>query len=190
MPFIKKIGNRIFTKIISSIVGMELTDTQCGFRAMTRNCAMNLMLFGRYTYTQEMFMDVATKGFRIAEVPLVIRGKREYGESKVVKSWWGYGLKALALIIRALRDYKPLKFFGTIGAVFLTVGFLSSFALFVRLLIIHRIFPYMSLVYVNLVLIIFGFLMIILALMADMIGRNRRINEEALVLLRKEVYDK
>src|SRR3989344_6359232 len=52
MPFIKKIGNRMFTSLTSFLVGQRFTDTQCGFRAYSREAALRLNLYGKFTYTQ------------------------------------------------------------------------------------------------------------------------------------------
>ena len=49
---------------------------------------MRLTLFGRFTYTQETFIDLLGKGLTIVEVPLRVRGQREYGSSRVAGTDW------------------------------------------------------------------------------------------------------
>src|SRR3989344_8858110 len=61
MPFIKKLGNKAFTKLTSLLTGQRFTDTQCGFRAYSREAALRLNLYGKFTYTQEVFLDLANK---------------------------------------------------------------------------------------------------------------------------------
>src|SRR3989344_3895807 len=125
MPFVKKIGNKLFTSLTSKLVGQRFTDTQCGFRAYSREAALRLNLYGKFTYTQEVFLDLANKGLRIMEVPLYVKAKREFGKSKVVKSVPKYIFQALTIIIRSIRDYKPLAFFGVIGLFSLLLGFIN-----------------------------------------------------------------
>ncbi len=184
MPRIKIFGNKFFASILNLFLGKHYADTQCGFRAYSREAALNLVLFGKYTYTQEVFIDLVKKGFRIVEVPCVVRGERK-GKSRVVKNVFSYGLKVSLIILRSMRDYEPLKFFGLSGMVLLGLGSLSSIILFLRWLLIHRIDPYLIIIYANVFLIIIGVLLMILGLLADMLDRNRKLQEDILYRLRK-----
>ncbi len=188
MPFIKKIGNCIFTTIISWIVGQAFTDTQCGFRAYSRETALRLNLFGRHTYTQEALLDAMEKGLRIVEVACVVKGQRE-GKSRVVKNWFFYSIKALNIIIRTVRDQHPLKFFGFFGITFFLSGLIIAAFLAVRLLLEHKIDPFLSLAYAAILLMFLGFLLVILALIADMNSRQRKLQEEILYRLKKKEFN-
>ena len=87
MPKVKFWGNHVVTRIINWVCGgTNFTDVSCGFRAFNREAAYRLTLFGRYTYTQECFIDLFSKGMRIVEVPLKVRGVREHGKSRVASS--------------------------------------------------------------------------------------------------------
>lgn len=179
MPSVKKFGNRLFTKLINSLSGLKLTDTQCGFRAYSKEAALRMTLFGRFTYTQESILDLAQKGFRITEVPCIVKGQRE-GKSKIVSHWYSYGLKALLIIVRAIRDYHPLKFFGGIGLALFLAGGITAAALAVRFFMKQVITPYMWVIYTDVILVVVGFLMMVFALMADQTDRQRKIREEIL----------
>lgn len=188
MPRIKIFGNKLFTYIINKITGQHFTDTQCGFRAFSRETALRLNLFSEFTYTQEVFLDLVNKNMRIKEIPIKVKYYKNR-KSKVVKNYFVYGIKALTIIIRAVRDSRPLTFFGIFGLVFLVTGFITGSWLFVRWLTTRIVSPYTSLVNVTAILLILGFLLIILALMADMLSRNRKIQEETLYLMKKQVYN-
>src|SRR3990167_8977901 len=185
MPFVKKIGNKMFTSLTSFLVGQKFTDTQCGFRAYSREAALRLNLYGKFTYTQEVFLDLANKEMKIMEIPLYVKAKRDNGESKVVKSVSKYVFQALTIIIRSIRDYKPLAFFGTIGMFVFGLGFFIDLTLFIRWMFTFRVTPYVTLVSVGIVMMIIGFLLIVLALIADMLDRQRRIQEDLLYLKKK-----
>ena len=187
MPFIKYVGNRIFTSLTSFLIGKKFTDTQCGFRAYSREAALRLNLYGRFTYTQEVFLDLAYKQMCIAEVPLLVRAERSNGKSKVVKSIPLYIIQALSIIVRSIRDYKPLAFFGIIGGTIFSFGVIIEVVLFVRWLITSRVSPYTTLVTVGVVALIVGFLLLILALISDMLDRQRRIEEDFLYYKKKEM---
>ena len=184
MPWIKKFGNAIFTKLVSRLTKQKFMDTQCGFRAYSREAALRMTLFGVHTYTQEVFLDLATKGMRILEIPCKVKGERE-GKSRLVTNVFSYGLKVLLIIIRSFRDYQPLKFFGTIGFGVLFIGFVIGITMFVRWIFTGIVSPYRSLIDMSVLLLTLGFLLIILALIADMFNRQRLLQEEILYRLRR-----
>ncbi|MBT7241356.1 MAG: glycosyltransferase family 2 protein [Candidatus Diapherotrites archaeon] len=187
MPAIKKFGNHFFTKIVSFILGQKFTDTQCGFRAYDKEACLRANLFGKFTYTQEVFLDLANKGLRIVEVSVKVKGERK-GKSRIVKSWYSYGIKSMLIIMRTVRDNHPLKFFGSIGIVFFLLGFVPGVWLFVRWLLKGVTTPYGSLVILSGVLIILGFLMGVFGLLADMQDRQRKIMENVLYEQKKSKY--
>jgi glycosyltransferase involved in cell wall biosynthesis len=195
MPTVKFWGNRMVTGIINWVCGgTSFTDVSCGFRAFSRDAAYRMTLFGRFTYTQECFIDLFSKGMRMVEVPLKVRGVREHGNSRVASSIWRYAMSSLPIILRAMRDIQPLKFFGAIALTFFIPGavaglFVAGWYLFkTNKLGAHVTQPFTSLITISGVLITLSFVMGVLALLADMLGRHRRITEELLYLARRKVY--
>src|ERR1043165_8986050 len=106
--------------------GTRFTHVSCGFRAVKREAAYRLTLFGRFTYTQETFIDLFAKGLRIVEVPLKVRGVREHGKSRVARSILKYASSSFPIILRAMRDIQPLKFFGGIAMLLALIGTLMG----------------------------------------------------------------
>src|SRR4051812_12010299 len=206
MPIVKYYGNQWVTSMINWICGgTKFTDVSCGFRAFNREAAYRLTLFGRFTYTQECFIDLFSKGLRMAEVPLKVRGVREHGKSRVASNLWKYATNSLPIILRAMRDIQPMKFFGGISAIlgllgFITGGFVTVWYAIpdrvreydkngkVIYMLVHKTSPFTSLITVAGLLFTLSFLMFALALLADMLGRHRRITEELLYLARRRIY--
>lgn len=184
MPWLKKIGNKGFTTLINLLTGEKFTDTQCGFRAYSREAALKLNLFGRFTYTQEVFLDLVNKGMKIVDVPVKVKYFKKR-KAKISGSLLRYGLGAITIILRTFRDYKPLVFFGIPGIIILTIGFLLSLASLVYWLILHKTSPVRMYLFTGIFLLTFGFLLTILALIADMLKRMRRNQEELLYQSRK-----
>ncbi|MEK7556433.1 MAG: glycosyltransferase family 2 protein [Patescibacteria group bacterium] len=190
MPPIKVWGNRQMVRVINAITGKNFTDVSCGFRAYSREAALRLTLFGRFTYTHETFIDLAFKNIAMTEVPLKIRGEREFGESRVASNLWRFGTKAASIIFRAARDYKPFYFFGIPGIAVFTLGVASSLFLVVHYLSTGRTAPFRSLVIVSGTLLVIGFLILVMSMLADMLHRNRVLIEQQLYLTRKNTYGK
>lgn len=185
MPWIKKFGNHVFTSIVNTFTGKKFTDTQCGFRAYSKEAALRLNTFGGHTYTQEVFLTLASKNLVIEEVACSVKGERD-GKSKVVGSIFGYSVKAIMIILRTVRDYNPLAFFGSIGVTVFCAGLAIGITVFLWWLATGHTTPYTSLIMVSGVAMILGFLVIMLALLADMNGRQREIQEEILYKLKKQ----
>jgi glycosyltransferase involved in cell wall biosynthesis len=199
MPVVKYYGNQWVTKMINWICGgTNFTDVSCGFRAFNREAAYRLTLFGRFTYTQECFIDLFSKGLRMAEVPLKVRGVREFGKSRIASSIFKYATNSFPIILRAMRDIQPLKFFGGIATLFGMLGVLCGTFVFGWYLyntekvapgvFVHKTTPFTSLIPIAGVFITLSFVLGVLALLADMMGRHRRISEEMLYLARRRVY--
>jgi len=186
MPLVKRLGNAAVCRIIRFVTGLRFTDVSCGFRAYSRDTAMKLNLYGDFTYTQETFIDLAGKRVRMAEVPLVVRGEREHGKSRVASSIPGYAVRSFAIMLRAARDLNPMKFFGCIGASVFAIGFLLGAFVLVHWLATGRTSPYTQFLTGSALLLILGFLLLVLALIADMLGRQRRMLDEILYLRRKD----
>ena len=189
MPKIKKFGNKLFTKIINILTNGEFTDTQCGFRAYSKKAALKLNLSGNFTYTQEVFIDLVEKGLHVKEIPLKVK----YGDirdSRVVKNPISYGIRALMIIIKTIRDYEPLKFFGIPGVFVFITGFLGGSFMLIRYILTGRTTPFSSLIMFSELLMILGFLIIVLALIADMNDRQRKIQEEILYYNKLKRYSK
>jgi len=188
MPAIKAWGNRQVTRLVNMATGQRFTDVSCGFRAYSREAALRLSLFGKFTYTQEVFIDLVFKGVEIIEVPLKIRGQREHGKSRVFIGPWHYATKSATIMFRAARDYKPFTFIGVPGVLIFAVGALLALFVLWHYLQTSQTAPYRSLVTISGVLLIIGFLLLFISLLADMVHRNRVLIEEQLYLTRKQTY--
>lgn len=182
-------GNKFFVGLINILTGEKFTDTQCGFRAYSREAALRLNLFGGFTYTQEALLDLIGKGLKVKEIPIkvVYHSNRN---SKISGSLVGYGLQALTIVLRTFRDQYPLKFFGAPGLAIFGIGFLGVLYSFGYWLVTGHTTPVRMIFFSASALVIFGLLLIILALVADMLKRIRRNQEEILYRIKKNEYGK
>jgi len=80
---INKIGNRLFNNLIKSLTGNPISDSQSGFRVMTRHVLKSMRLKSSgYEIESEMLVKTARKRFRIMEVPITYE-QRTYGRSGI-----------------------------------------------------------------------------------------------------------
>jgi glycosyltransferase involved in cell wall biosynthesis len=122
MPRVRLWGNRLMSAFISHLTGQRFYDVSCGMRCYDRRAALQLYLLARFTYTQEVFLNLAYRQVPIVEVPIRVRGVREFGRSRVAGSLWRYAFRTAAIIVRSYRDYRPLHFFGLIALGLLAVA--------------------------------------------------------------------
>ncbi len=187
IPWIKKWGNKQFTRLVSRVTGKKFTDTQCGFRVYSREAALRLNLLGKFTYTQEVFIDMINKGMKIKEVPVVVKYYKDRN-SRVSGSLLRYGLKSLGIIVRTTRDTQPLSFFGLPGAITFGLGFIGGTLSFIYWLFYHVTTPIRTLFNVSIFLMIFGLSLSILALLADMFKTIKMNQDQILYMLRKREF--
>jgi len=125
IPKIKLLGNKIFSKLVSMVIGQKLTDTQTGLRAYSKEALLNISVANDFTYTQEVLIDLKFKGMRIVEVPVSV-SYDDNRKSRVVKSIFNYTTQALSIITRTLIYHRPMFSFNVLGAIFIGGGIIAK----------------------------------------------------------------
>ncbi|MEE4163655.1 MAG: glycosyltransferase family 2 protein [Woeseiaceae bacterium] len=123
MPRVKLWGNHAVAWIVKLLTGKRFRDVSCGFRAFSRETLLRMNLFGSFTYTQESFIDLIFKDLAIIEVPVSVRGVREFGTSRIASSIPRYAIRSLKIMLRAFISYRPFRLFVSIAAVCFLAGF-------------------------------------------------------------------
>jgi glycosyltransferase involved in cell wall biosynthesis len=91
MPGMNRFGNRMFTSMYNVIYGQKVTDTQTGFRALTKKTIEHLDLYSDGMGLSTVFLtEAAKRGFRITEIPTTYRPRDDESPSKLnrVKAGW------------------------------------------------------------------------------------------------------
>jgi hypothetical protein len=142
-------------------------------------------LFGDFTYTQEMFLDLAFKNISILEVPVAVRGSREHGSSNISSNLLRYGWQTMKIIIRTLRDYRPLRLFAGLAAVLFAGSLAPGIFLLVHYLHTGSFSPHKWAGFLSAFLLLLSVLSIVLGFILDMFARMRMNQEEILSILRR-----
>lgn len=188
MPWIKKWGNHRMAQLVSALIGRRYYDVSCGFRAFSREALLHINLFGSFTYTQEVFLNLAFKSLRIKEMPTKVIGQRAHGKSRIASNLFRYAFQTSKIIFSAYRDYKPLRFF----CFFSAMAFIMSFALGSFFLMHYVLTGFFSghlwAGFSAGFLFALGLALAITGLIADMLGRIRRNQEEQLYYQKRHFY--
>ena len=183
MPEVKKWGNRQMSRLVSRLTGQRFHDVSCGMRCYNRQAMLSLNLLGKFTYTQEVFINLAFKHMRIVEIPLVIRGEREFGKSRVASNLFRYAINTSKIIWSSYRDYKPWRFFSWIAFIVLIPAIMIGLFLTIRYFTRepHSIKPYQWMVTAAGGFAVLSVLLYIAGMFGDMLVRHRIYLEELLV---------
>ncbi len=165
LPWLKKFGNMAFAYVISSLTGVKITDSTTGYRAFTAEIAREINYINTFTYTQEQIIKAAKQGFKVAEIPIKCRKTRA---SRLFSNPLEYALKAWINIFRIYRDYNPLGFFGRVGFFGFGAGFLIGLY-FVYLHFTTGIKGHLGLLFLMMILLVFGLQTILFGFLADMV---------------------
>ena len=188
MSQIKFWGNKLMARFISALIGQDFKDVSCGFRAYSREAMLHLNLAGQFTYTQETFIDLASKGLTIQNVPITVRYFPDR-QSRVAGSLVNYAVKTGKIIFRAYRDYRPLRFFGWLGLFTFVIGMIFGLAMLIIYFRIGTFTPYKFVGAIGIFFVSMGILFWIVGLLADMFVRIRQTQEKILYFEKKRRYE-
>ena len=181
--WLKRRLQRIGSRIVALAGGTGSTDATSGFRAYTREAALDLIVVNRYTYTIESTIQAGLGPLRIIWVP--VRTNPKTRDSRLMRSTFGYVRRNALTILPVFATYRPLPFFGAIGLV-LALGALAAFSPFLYGWVIEgdRGGNLQSII-LGAILSISAVLMFAIGVLGDLIGVTREISHRALVEVRE-----
>lgn len=119
-PVLNRVQSASFNLLMRRIVGAPFHDLNCYFRAVRREVLEEFAIYG----DQYRFLPVTAhrQGYAVVEVKV-----------RHLQEWGGTGFFGVGVYVRRLLDvlgvvflthftHKPLRFFGTLGAIFATFG--------------------------------------------------------------------
>ncbi len=180
--FLKKKLQRIGSWVVRQVSGTEVPDTTSGFRAYSKEAALHLNVISNYTYTLETVIQAGKKNFAIMHTPVETNEKTR--ESRLISSLPSYLKKSAATILRIYAMYEPLKVFLTAGIIFFGLGTGLGIR-FLYFYFFHDHSGHIQSLILSSILLIIGFTIMVVGLLADLISANRRLIEDALYRLKK-----
>ncbi len=189
MPRAKYWGNQKVAQLIHYVSGQKFQDVSCGFRAYSREALFRMNIFAEFTYTHETILSLVFQGLQVEEHPIWIKYFPER-KSRVAASISNYAVQTSRIILRVMLDYRPLRIFGTIGGICLFIG--SGFVIFLmsHFALTDTFTPYKNTGFIGLGFIVFGMLVLLIALIADMLNRVRINQDKMLYEFKKNRHGK
>jgi glycosyltransferase involved in cell wall biosynthesis len=185
-PRTKRTLQRLGSWVIQKASGVRTPDATSGFRAYTRRAALRTIVLGNYSYTLETLIHAGAQKLVVEFVP--VETNPQTRPSRLMRNLFHYLAHSTATLIRAYTIYSPLRVFSFFGAVFLMGGLLLG----IRYLYFYfngQGAGHIQSVILAAVLLIVGFQVLLIGLLADLIGSNRRILEEILFRIKRMELD-
>jgi glycosyltransferase involved in cell wall biosynthesis len=184
--FLKKVLQRLGSWVVRKTSGTSVEDAPSGFRAISKDAALKLNVFNKYTYTLETIIQSGSKNIRIQNVNVCTNA--ELRPSRLFKSITSYIKKSMTVIIRAYIIYRPFRTFISLAL----ISFAVAMAISLRFLWFYwngeGSGHIQSLILAS---ILFGAALQfgVIAFVADLLAVNRRLIEDVQYRLKSIQYE-
>ena len=183
MSWRKRQLQRLGSWVVRQVSNTSVPDTTSGFRAYTREAALRMTIVSEFSYTLESIIQAGKKRMAIAHVPVATNPRTR--ESRLFDSIFSYIKRSSATIVRIYAMYEPLKVFTYIGVTIFAAGFLLSLRfLYSYLTEFTGGGRYLQSLIFAAVLMIVGFQVLLIGLLADVISANRKLLEDLVYRVR------
>ncbi len=183
----KKFLQRFGSWVVRQVSNTQVPDTTSGFRAYTREAALRMSIVSDYSYTLESIIQAGKRRMAIAHVP--VRCNPKTRPSRLFDSMLSYIKNSGATIVRVYAMYEPLKVFTYIGLVVASAGAALS-GRFMYYYVLGDGAGHVQSLILSAVLLIVGFQVGLIGLLADVISGNRRLIEDVLYRIRLMELDR
>jgi len=179
---LKRRLQRLGSWVIGRASGLHTPDATSGFRAMTRDTALRTIVQSGYSYTLETLIQAGARGRTVKFVPIAVNPQTR--PSRLMKSIPHYIRNSSVTIMRAYALYRPLRVFTVVGLIFIVLGLIPGIRFLYLFAIGDRIGHVQSLI-LSAILLIVGFQVLLIGLVADLISSSRKIQEETMYRVRR-----
>jgi glycosyltransferase involved in cell wall biosynthesis len=182
-PSLKRYLQRLGSWVIGQASGISIPDATSGFRAFSREAALRTMVLSQYSYTLETLIQAGARRMAVAYVP--VRTNPQTRPSRLMRNIPHYLAHSSSTILRAYTMYRPLRVFTSLGFIMI-IGGLVVGTRYLYFALMGQGTGHVQSVILAAILLIVGFQIMLIGLLADLIGFNRMILEELLYRIRRK----
>ncbi|WJG10466.1 glycosyltransferase family 2 protein [Aliiglaciecola sp. LCG003] len=180
-PF-KKFLQRLGSFVVRQLSGVDVPDAVSGFRAYSRDAALQLNIVSPFSYTIEALIQAGKKHMAVTSVPVETNEKTR--ESRLFTSIPKFIERQLTTIVRMYTMYQPLKVFFFISLILTTLGLIPIIR-FMYFYFTGDGGGHIQSLIIGGTLTVLGFITFLIALLADLINFNRHLVEQTLEKVRR-----
>jgi glycosyltransferase involved in cell wall biosynthesis len=183
MSWRKRQLQRLGSWVVRQVSNTTVPDTTSGFRAYTRDAALRMTIVSEFSYTLESIIQAGKKRMAIAHVPIETNPRTR--KSRLFDSVFSYIKRSGATIVRIYTMYEPLKVFTYIGLTVFGVGGLGGLRfLYYWMTSTGAYVGHIQSLIFSAVLMILGFQVLLIGLLADVMSANRKLLEDVVYRVR------
>lgn len=179
----KKWLQSVGSRVVRIMSGLDIADATSGFRAFSRDAALTINVFSRYTYTLETLIQAGQRRISVASVP--VRVNPPTRPSRLMRSTHAYVWRAMLSILRAFIVYRPLRFLAVPAALCVAAGTLIGLR-FVYFYVQGGGAGHVQSLILAAILIVVGAMFATAGVLADLSAINRRLLEDIQVRERRQ----
>jgi glycosyltransferase involved in cell wall biosynthesis len=184
---IKRYLQRVGSWVVGRVSGLTIPDATSGFRALSREAALRTLVLSEYSYTLETLIQAGINRYPVEFVP--IRTNAPTRPSRLMRSIPQYLAHSSTTIVRAYTMYRPLRVFSLMGGLFILGGLIGG-GRFLYFYLNGLGSGHIQSLILSAVLLIVGFQVLMIGLVADLISFNRKMMEDIQYRLRRYEYDR
>ena len=180
--FLQKLGSWT----VRQLSGTKIPDVTSGFRAYTKEAALQMNVISDFTYTVETIISAGNKNLAIEHTP--VRTNKKLRESRLFPSIQIYIRRTLVTMLKAYSMYRPLKLFTIAGGTTFLVGFTIG-CRYLFFFFQGQTEGHIQSLILSAIMLIVGFQIIMMGISAELISINRQILEDIQVRIKKNEID-
>jgi glycosyltransferase involved in cell wall biosynthesis len=177
--FLQKFGSWV----VRQLSGTEIPDATSGFRAYSRDAALQLNVVSDFTYTIETIISAGKKNLAIAHVP--VKTNTKLRESRLFPSIRVYLQRSLVTMLKVYSMYRPLRLFTLAGGTIFLLGFAIG-CRYLFFFFIGQTEGHIQSLILSAILLIVGFQIIMMGIAAELISVNRQLLEDIQLRIKKK----
>jgi hypothetical protein len=178
----KRLLQRLGSAVVRRISGTTIPDATSGFRAYSREAALQINVFSGFSYTLETIIQLGLRRARIASVPIGVNPVAR--PSRLYRSIPEFVLKQALTIVRIFVIYRPFEIFAWPGALLVLLGLLPGVR-FLLLYVAGRGQGHVQSLILASILVSIGGLLLLAGTIASVIAANRVLLEDVRIRLRR-----
>jgi len=185
---IKKLLHRIGGLVMERLSGIELLDATSGFRAYSREAALRLNVFSKFTYTLETLIQAGKKNLVVTHVPVRVNDKLR--DSRLFPNLWTYLKRSGSTMVRIYAMYEPLKVFSYLGALLGGTGAILLLRFLYYFLTTEGPVGRLQSLLAGAALLVMGLLVGLVGVVSDLMAGNRQLLEDVQYRIRRLEVDR
>ncbi len=166
--------SRLGSSVVRKLAGVEIPDAVSGFRAISREAALQINIVSSFSYTIEMLLQCGRKRLAVQSVPVGVNAKLR--ESRLFRSIPQFIAYSLTTLLRIFAMMRPLRVFMFIGMILSMIGG-GAILRFVYFYYAEGGGGHLQSLVIGGSVLLMGFITFLIGMLADLISFNRQLIE-------------